>query len=134
MDHIKIMIIFFSSFFFTFCINNSVNKQKIISGDKFSINDWIRDSTGCLHLRSFDLLSDLVAENKLIGKSKNDFIQVFGKPNEVEKRDSNQLFLVYYLNSICIGDKLTPDSDKTKVKFKFISNRLVELPLVFEVE
>ncbi len=135
MVFIKSIFSVISLLFFISCKSNSIENKNLekINSNQSNLNDWKKDSLGCQHLRNSDLIDRLISENSLMGKSQKDFTNVFGKPNEI-KISGNQLFLVYFLNSICEEEKLTADSDKTKVRFKFIQNKLIESPSVFEVQ
>lgn len=87
-------------------------------------NDWKKDSLGCNKKRTTELQDKLLNENHLQNSNIEDFENVFGKPNEIEKHDSLTI-LIYYTSTICNSNqKVIPNSDKGYANFYFINNKL----------
>jgi hypothetical protein len=96
-------------------------------------NNWKKDSVGCLRLRTLELADSLIVANNLLGKSTNEFIDIFGKPNEIIEQNHRVLFN-YYMMSVCRDDELVEGADKCWVQFDFINDKLVEIPNVYLIE
>lgn len=96
------------------------------SRDTTELMKWKSDSLGCKHIRTPVLFDKLFIENKMAYKNANEFISFFGKPNNQEKF-TDRLVFVYYYNSICSGNKLNANSDKSSVRISFnLANKYLE--------
>ena len=86
------------------------------------IKDWNKDKNGCLSLR--ERFTDTIKANKsLIGISKDEFITLFGEP---EDEGGNKDCLTYYTGADCdVNKKISKESDnKAWVVFYFKNNKL----------
>ena len=106
MVHINQFFVF--CFIFYGCINTEdTNTSSRVSMKQNNyiqnLNDWKRDSLGCLRLRSLELARTMIEKNDLLGKSTEEFINYFGKPNEITKKDQ-EAFFVYYIEIRCKDD------------------------------
>ena len=90
---------FLHKFFGFFSCNSKKNKQRTPSE---MLIDWKNDSLGCLRVRndsSFKLITDSI---KIIGKSYNEALLMFGKPNKIYKTKDGAV-ISYFLNTRCGG-------------------------------
>jgi hypothetical protein len=58
------------------------------------INNWEKDTCGCLHLRNKELADSLIKANSLMHSAKEDFLTVFGAPDNTENIAA-EIVLVY---------------------------------------
>lgn len=86
---------------------------------------WLKDSTGCLYLRSLELADQLIKNYDLFHKSKSEFILVFGKPNDINNTQ-DKLYLIYYIKSVCYEGMLIENADKSWIDFIIINDTLRE--------
>lgn len=86
------------------------------------INNWIKDTQGCLKLRSRELADSLIRAHNLESKSIDEFKLVLGLPNEVEVIDKQNI-LIYYFDCACKDSLILENSDKCYAKFYFENGR-----------
>lgn len=104
--------------------NKNHSKQEVFEEkgvartDSIEISRWQNDSLGCKHIRNPELFDKLFIDNKMSSENANKFLEIFGKPNKIEKY-SDRLVHVYYYNSVCFNDKLIVNSDKSSVRINF---------------
>lgn len=113
---------------FIFSCNNSENSISIINNSQVSkseMNDWQKDKDGCLKLRTKELAEELIKKNNLYKKRREDFLQIFGKPNEIKQEGNKYVILIYYFDSSCIEGQLQKDSEKCYANFYFSNDKLV---------
>jgi len=79
---------------------------------------WKKDSLGCNHIRTLALFDKLFIEHKMSYATINEFISLFGIPNQQEKY-IDRLVFVYYFNSICSHNKIKMNSDKSSIRVSF---------------
>lgn len=105
---------------------NPENKKNI-----YQSNDWVKDSIGCLHLRTKVLALKLINENKLMNDTKKKFLDVFKSPNNVENTKEAEI-LEYYMGNFCENAKPVANSDKCYAKFYFKEGKLAEMHFICE--
>lgn len=116
---------------FSFILFSCETKEKK-EINKIEINKyWVQDSLGCLNKRNEKLSKIIINKYKLENSSKETFVEIFGKPNELEK-DGNILILIYYLQSICTNNSINEHSDKCYARFYFHNNRLIDKDYICE--
>lgn len=135
MGHIKIklIIVFLCNFFFCSCQEKS---NKVIDNENSKnqiINNWKKDSLGCLGLRSLDLAKKIIEDNNLLGCSKENFEDFFGAPNDLIINEE-KIALIYYIEARCKNDKLVNGADKCWIQFSFVRNKLSSVPKVSACE
>lgn len=118
-------------------IRNEEQKIDVLTGQNPFYSDslskdsirgkWIQDTLGCKHMRTLGMAVSLIKKYDLLHKSKENFLLVFGYPNEIQNTQSS-LYLIYYLESVCENDTLIVDSDKSWVEFVFINDTLTAIP------
>lgn len=79
---------------------------------------WKSDSLGCDKVRSINIFDRLLKGYSLEQKSKTEFINALGVPNEEEKY-TNKTILIYYFNSICNANIIVKQSDKSSIRIIF---------------
>ncbi len=108
------------------------SKEKMPSIQR--INEWQKDSIGCLGHRTLILAQEMVEEHKLLGKTKEEFIKYFGKSNSVTRKEQHT-FLDYYTEVRCNDNgTIDQEADKCWIQFVFKKNRLEKIPEVFACE
>lgn len=130
----KLLFLLIFSFLLYCCQNkksndNTENKtetENIVIIDNYD-NDWQKDYEGCLNLRTLQYAKILIEDNNLLGKSTNEFINVFGKPNKIEEYD-NKVYLIYFMHSVCEEGKKVEGADECWVDFYFENDKLTEIP------
>ncbi|WP_375191191.1 RHS repeat-associated core domain-containing protein [Chryseobacterium sp.] len=115
-----IILLFFSC---KFNENNVASKENVIVIKNDSLknlsSEWKKDNIGCLKYRNVKNFNKLLSGYKLLNKkSKKEFINVLGIPNQELVYD-NFSVIIYYYNSICVNNKLLIDSDKSNIRIKF---------------
>jgi hypothetical protein len=101
---------------------NDTNRQK-----------WVQDSCGCLRLRTLQLAESLIEEYDVLHRSKDNFISVFGEPNNV-KTMQDKAILSYYIESVCYDGLFVESGDKAWIDFEFRNDTLISIPDVFYIE
>lgn len=86
-------------------------------------NDWQKDKDGCLKLRNEKLANKLISENNLKGSHKIAFLNIFGKANEIDNTNKEEV-LIYYFDCVCNSGKLNVKGDKCYAKFHFENGKL----------
>lgn len=80
---------------------------------RWMLEEWQSDSCGCRRIRNTILAELIIEKFDLKGKSKEQFLKCFGKPNEIHKGN-----LYYYIKAVCADeDKIR--GDKTTIEFLF---------------
>jgi hypothetical protein len=78
---------------------DSINDElKKVGLSKTFVEDWKKDSLGCMGLRSKHF-EEIDGNKKLIGMSYSSFIKIFGNPNY--ERTWNYFILTYRVSSKC---------------------------------
>ena len=114
---------------------DTLNQSSIVISSNIKSANWIKDTFGCLKLRSLEIAQDLIIENELLNKSKEKFLLIFGEPNE-KIISEGRLIFNYYINSYCdSANKPILNSDKSWIDFYFDSTgRLKEIPQTIGIE
>ena len=141
-------------FIYCFILFGCVNTESTDTSERVSmkqnshiqdVNDWKRDSLGCLRLRSLELARDMIEQNNLLDKSTEEFINYFGKPNEINKGgrlakrypfgSQSEIILIYYIETLCENDTfIIEGADKCWVWFNFRENKLKKIPEIIACE
>ena len=132
-SNIKYLTLISLLFLLTSCFrgqkNNDENNKEVEIPVIIRVQD--NDSINCLHLRTLELaLADLITTNNLLGKSTNEFIKVFGKPNRITE-DNAEKHLIYYAKSFCEADKFTKGADRAWAQFDFKNDTLTIIHPIF---
>ncbi|GIV45094.1 MAG: hypothetical protein KatS3mg035_2222 [Bacteroidia bacterium] len=101
--------------------SSNINNVKVMN---LTINDWQKDKEGCLKLRTKVLAEKLIIEHELYEKGKNDFLKIFGQPNEI-RQNEKQLILIYYFDTVCQDGRIQKNGDKCYANFYFNNNKLI---------
>lgn len=136
MVHINILIPFV--LLLLGCTNKDLETEEkrpfLESKLKQTFNSWKADSLGCQGNRNLGLAQKMIYNNNLLNKTTREFINHFGKPNNMRRVDKFTT-LDYYIKSNCVGDSIIVEgSDKCWVQFKFVEDKLEEIPKVFACE
>jgi hypothetical protein len=115
------------------------NKSMIAHNDSIStndtllqfINEWKKDSLGCLKLRTKAKAEVILQFLKKDTLTKRIVYYNFGIPNELQHY-SNNLILIYYFDCACNNNKLIVKSDKCYAKFYFQNDTFKEIDYVCE--
>lgn len=86
------------------------------------MEEWRKDSIGCLHIRNEKLAVQLIEDLDLVGKDTNEFKKIFGLPNEMQYFQGG-CYLGYYFESTCNDNSI--EGDKSRIDFKFRNNELL---------
>lgn len=99
-------------------VNNITEDTTKVEADVYDqklwmLDEWQADSCGCRRIRNTILAELIIEKFDLKGKSKEQFLKCFGKPNEIHKGN-----LYYYIKAVCADeDKIR--GDKTTIEFLF---------------
>lgn len=86
-------------------------------------SNWVKDSIGCLNLRTKELATKLINSNNLLHDTKTKFLDIFKSPNKIETIRGIEI-LTYFMGNFCEAGKPIENTDKCYAKFYFKNNRL----------
>ena len=107
-------------------VTNGANQRKINDSTEFIIENWKKDSIGCLNLRTKAGFEYLNAIMILKDKSLSDISVLLGSPNEIEKSDGSTT-LIYWYNSICGNNRIIENTDYCWVELFFKKDTLSDV-------
>lgn len=87
-------------------------------GSDTLLNNWLKDSLGCLHTRNHATGLALSKKYALTGKSVDEIITVLGAPNKIIAEGKTKV-LRYYFNTCCANGKLINECDYSWMDFSF---------------
>lgn len=134
-QYFKIIIISFYLIFLNCCNDNS-KECYVKNNDKKELSEenyWIKDSLGCLSLRTLDTAKKIIKTNDLLRKDKKIFVDFFGAPNDFKKGEEHEI-LIYFIESRCKDGILVKESDVCWVEFIFDIDGLTDIPVEFSCE
>ncbi len=123
-------VLLISFLFFLLILNcKDIKKDKTINKNTCvkCVEEWKKDSCGCLKIRSVNLFKNIFTDYDLLNKNRNNIVSLIGNPNEKETHLRNgEKFetFYYYINVICINGKPIQDSDKCYVQLNFKNDTL----------
>ena len=117
--------IFILSFFLLGCNIFSYHKRAEKKRVENMLEDWRRDTSGCLNIRSSEKLHYLRECLVLDNKSKSFVLKKLGEPNIIVK-DGNKETYRYYYNGLCNNEgQLIESSDYCWIEISFSSNKII---------
>ena len=96
----------------------SCSPQPLLTG--FDSNAWISDHNGCNHNRTNQVGQIIASKDKLMGKTEDRILDVFGKPDRNELYERNQKFYIYYLDAGPSCNIPDPDPEMLIIRFSAI--------------
>ncbi len=90
---------------------------------KSAMDDWKKDSLGCIGLRDFNKITLLIDSFQLKEKSYTDVIVILGKPNKEIVYKTDGIILRYLYHTCCRDGKLDPECDYSWTDFIFKDRR-----------
>ncbi|GAA4743700.1 hypothetical protein GCM10023229_23940 [Flavisolibacter ginsenosidimutans] len=96
------------------------------------VDDWKKDSVGCLKLRTREKGETIIRflkKDSVITKAT--LYQNLGTPNEVQENNDN-FVLIYYFDCLCKDGSLVKDADKCYAKFYTKSALFTDVDFICE--
>lgn len=87
------------------------------------LNNWVKDSLGCLHIRNYETGIALSKKYALTSKSNVEVAGVLGTPNKIIV-DGKTKVLRYYYNTCCVNGVLSKECDYAWVDFTFADSTI----------